>query len=65
MDYSEINAQTIDRWIRDGWEWGVPITHQAYLDAQTPSQEPSLLSTTSSSELPLTESLLTWSSPEG
>ncbi len=33
MDYSEINAQTIDRWIRDGWEWGVPITHQAYLDA--------------------------------
>lgn len=33
MDYSEINAQTIDRWIQDGWEWGVPITHQAYLDA--------------------------------
>lgn len=33
MDYAEINAQTIDRWIRDGWEWGVPITHQAYLDA--------------------------------
>ena len=32
MDYSEINAQTIDRWIQDGWEWGVPITHQAYLD---------------------------------
>ena len=32
MDYSEINAQAIDRWIRDGWEWGVPITHQAYLD---------------------------------
>lgn len=33
MDYTEINAQTIDRWIQDGWEWGVPITHQAYLDA--------------------------------
>ena len=33
MDYSEINAQTIDRWIQDGWEWGVPITHQVYLDA--------------------------------
>ena len=32
MDYSEINAQAIDRWIRDGWEWGVPIAHQAYLD---------------------------------
>ena len=33
MDYSEINSQTIDRWIQDCWEWGVPITHQAYLDA--------------------------------
>ena len=33
MDYTEVNAQTIDRWVRDGWEWGVPITHQAYLDA--------------------------------
>ena len=33
MDYTEVNAQTIDRWVREGWEWGVPITHQAYLDA--------------------------------
>lgn len=33
MNYQDINAQTIDRWIREGWEWGVPITHQAYLDA--------------------------------
>lgn len=33
MDYTEVNAQTIDRWVRDGWEWGVPVSHQAYLDA--------------------------------
>ena len=33
MDYTEVNAQTIDRWVRDGWEWGVPISRQAYLDA--------------------------------
>ena len=24
MDYQDINAQTIDSWIRDGWEWGKP-----------------------------------------
>ena len=33
MDYTEVNAQTIDRWVRDGWEWGVPISRQAYLNA--------------------------------
>ena len=33
MDYTEVNAQTIDRWVREGWEWGVPISRQAYLDA--------------------------------
>ena len=33
MDYTEVNAQTIDRWVRDGGEWGVPIPRQAYLDA--------------------------------
>lgn len=33
MDYQSINAQTIDRWVREGWEWGVPVSHQAYLDA--------------------------------
>lgn len=30
MEYQEINAQTIDRWVRDGWEWGKPISHEAY-----------------------------------
>lgn len=31
--YQELNAQTIDRWIAAGWEWGVPITHEAYQSA--------------------------------
>lgn len=22
MDYQDINAKTIDTWVRDGWEWG-------------------------------------------
>ena len=33
MDYQDINAQTIDRWVREGWEWGVPVSHQAYRNA--------------------------------
>jgi len=33
MDYTDINAETIDRWIDEGWEWGVPVTHEEYEDA--------------------------------
>ena len=33
MNYQDINAQTIDRWVREGWEWGRPITHQQYEQA--------------------------------
>ena len=31
--YQDINAETIDRWIREGWEWGKPISHEAYEQA--------------------------------
>lgn len=34
MSYQEINAKTIDRWVREGWEWGVPIDHKTFTDAQ-------------------------------
>ena len=34
MNYQDINAQTIDRWIEEGWEWGVPISHEEYVAAQ-------------------------------
>ncbi|MBQ9263116.1 MAG: class I SAM-dependent methyltransferase [Clostridia bacterium] len=30
MDYTDINAQTIDRWVDEGWEWGKPIDHATY-----------------------------------
>ena len=33
MDYQDINAKTIDRWIEEGWEWGRPISHEEYLKA--------------------------------
>ena len=33
-DYAEINARTIDRWIEEGWEWGVPIDHGTFEKAR-------------------------------
>jgi len=30
MDYQDINAETIDRWIEEGWKWGKPISHEEY-----------------------------------
>ena len=33
MDYQDINAKTIDRWIEEGWEWGKPISHDVYMAA--------------------------------
>lgn len=35
--YQDINAETIDRWCADGWEWGVPISHETYLAAKAGS----------------------------
>ena len=34
MSYQDKNAETIDRWIQEGWEWGIPITHEEYLNAK-------------------------------
>ncbi len=32
--YQDANAAVIDRWIAEGWEWGKPVDHQTYLQAQ-------------------------------
>ncbi len=32
--YTDLNADTIDRWVKDGWEWGKPISHEDYLKAK-------------------------------
>ncbi len=32
--YQDINAETIDRWIEEGWEWGRPISHETYEKAK-------------------------------
>ena len=33
MNYQDVNALTIDRWVEEGWEWGTPIRHETYLAA--------------------------------
>lgn len=33
MNYQDINAATIDRWVEEGWEWGKPISHEEYESA--------------------------------
>ena len=30
-NYTEINAKTIDSWVEDGWEWGIPISHDDFI----------------------------------
>lgn len=37
MSYTDINSKTIDRWIEEGWEWGIPISHETYTAAQNGS----------------------------
>lgn len=34
MNYQQINAETIDRWVEEGWEWGKPTSHEAFLAAK-------------------------------
>lgn len=34
MKYQDINSETIDRWVEDGWEWGKPIDHATFAKAQ-------------------------------
>lgn len=29
-EYTELNSKTIDKWIDEGWEWGVPLSHEVY-----------------------------------
>ncbi len=33
MKYQDINAEIIDRWVREGWEWGRPVSHETFLKA--------------------------------
>lgn len=33
MNYQDINSKTIDRWVDEGWQWGIPISHETYCEA--------------------------------
>lgn len=33
QNYTEINARTIDQWVSEGWEWGVPISQETFQEA--------------------------------
>ena len=33
MNYQDINAAAIDRWIEEGWEWGRPVDHETFARA--------------------------------
>ena len=32
--YSKFNSETVDNWVQSGWAWGVPISHEKFLDAK-------------------------------
>jgi len=44
-NYTKVNAQTIDRWVDEGWTWGVPVT-TAVCDAARGGQWDVLLTPT-------------------
>ena len=34
LAYQDVNAKTVDRWVENGWQWGLPITHEQFLAAK-------------------------------
>lgn len=32
--YTDINADAVDSWNKEGWEWGIPITHEQFCRAK-------------------------------
>jgi len=33
-NYADINARTIDKWVDNGWEWGISISHEIWVGAK-------------------------------
>lgn len=34
MRYQDVNARVIDQWVEEGWEWGLPISHEEFAAAK-------------------------------
>lgn len=32
--YTDYNSTMFDKWVAEGWEWGRPVSHETYADAQ-------------------------------
>ena len=41
-NYAEENSKTVDSWVKDGWIWSIPITHDSYLKAKEENDLPLL-----------------------
>ena len=33
IDYAQMNADAVDRWVAGGWQWGTPVDHEVYAHA--------------------------------
>ncbi len=33
-NYQDINSKTVDHWVENGWEWGIPVSHEQFLSAK-------------------------------
>lgn len=34
MTYTDKNSETVDHWVSEGWQWGIPISHQDFINTQ-------------------------------
>ncbi|HEY8364733.1 MAG TPA: class I SAM-dependent methyltransferase [Haloplasmataceae bacterium] len=34
VKYTDLNSKIIDKWVNEGWEWGKPISHEEFQQAQ-------------------------------
>ena len=35
INYREINSRAIDKWVEEGWVWGIPLSHEAFMKAKS------------------------------
>ncbi len=34
MKYTDVNMKVVENWIEEGWKWGIPISHEEFIDAK-------------------------------
>ena len=33
-NYTNENSKVVDSWVRNGWIWSIPVSHEAFLKAK-------------------------------